>query len=123
MKYLIIAAAIFFASCTGNSSEKPKEIDNTVSVELGESLFKANCSNCHKRDEDFTGPKLRDVESKWPDKTLLYDFIRNSQDVISRNEYAKKLFEQYKQAPMLPFPQLTDKEIDAILNYCKTGPI
>lgn len=73
---------------------------------------------CHKRDQDFIGPALKGSVSHWPDKALLYDFVRNSQEVISRNEYAKKLFEQYKQSPMTPFPQLKDDEIEAILNYC-----
>ena len=123
MKYLLFATIIFLAACTGNQSNNENANTDAVALPDGEMLFKANCSNCHKRDEDFVGPKLKDVKSRWPDKILLYDFIRNSQDVISRNEYAKKLFEQYKQSPMLPFPQLTDKEIDAILNYCATGPI
>jgi uncharacterized protein (DUF433 family) len=51
---------------------------------------------------------------------LLYAFIKNSQEVISRNAYAKKLFEEYKQSPMLPYPQLNDEDIEAILKYCDT---
>jgi mono/diheme cytochrome c family protein len=121
MKYLLFAATIFFISCTGNSTEKPQKISNEISKQQGEELFKANCALCHKPAEEYIGPALKAVESRWPNKELLYDFVRNSQEVISRNEYAKQLFEKYRQSPMLPFPQLKNEEIDAILDYCNTA--
>lgn len=113
--------AIFLASCNGNSSDQPKETVNAASAEVGETLFRANCANCHKPAEEYIGPALKGVKSRWPNKELLYDFVRNSQEVISRNGYAKQLFEKYNQSPMLPFPQLKNEEINAILDYCNTA--
>jgi mono/diheme cytochrome c family protein len=121
MKYLLFVVAVFFISCTGNSTEKPQEIVSNASKQHGEELFKANCAVCHKPAEEYIGPALKGVESRWPNKEVLYDFVRNSQEVISRNEYAKQLFEKYRQSPMLPFPQLKNAEIDAILDYCNTA--
>lgn len=119
MKYLLPALAIFLFSC-GNNAEKQAKVPSVTAnnTAVGESLFKINCSLCHKPNEEFTGPALKDVAGRWPGKETLYDFVKNSQEVISRNAYAKQLFEKYNQSPMPPFPQLKDEEIEAILNYC-----
>ena len=112
---------MFFISCSGSSTEKPQEVISNASKQHGEELFKANCAVCHKPAEEYIGPSLKAVESRWANKELLYDFVRNSQEVISRNEYAKQLFEKYRQSPMLPFPQLKNEDIAAILDYCNTA--
>ncbi len=123
MKYFLFACLLFAAACN-NSSEKTKtESSGNSSAEniaRGEKLFKIHCALCHKPAEDFTGPALKGAAENWKDKQLLYDFVRNSADVIQREEYAKKLFEKYKQSPMPPFPQLTDEEIEDILQYCNS---
>lgn len=69
-------------------------------------------------DKDFAAPALAGVEKRWADKQLLYAFVKNSQDVIKKDKYAADLFEKWKQAPMLPFTDLTNAEIDAIFEYC-----
>ena len=49
---------------------------------------------------------------------LLYEFIKNPQEVIVKDTYAKELFAKWKQAYMQPFPNLSNEEIDSILDYC-----
>jgi cytochrome c2 len=123
MKSIPFLIILFFAACN-NSSEKIneefKKVDTGLTTTNGEILFKANCANCHKAAEKFVGPSLQGVIKRWESKELLYDFVRNSQEVIARNTYAKKLFEEYKQSPMMPYPQLKDEEIQGILDYCDT---
>jgi mono/diheme cytochrome c family protein len=119
MKYILLFVLIVLLSCNGIKSDKPS--DNTapnLEISKGENLFKANCANCHRPNEKLVGPALQGVVARWESKTLLYEFIKNSQDVISRNAYAKQLFEEYKQSPMQPFPVLKDEEIASILAYC-----
>jgi mono/diheme cytochrome c family protein len=119
MKYILLFVLIVLLSCNETKSDKPS--DNTATnseISKGENLFKANCANCHRPNEKLVGPALQGVASRWESKTLLYEFIKNSQDVISRNAYAKQLFEEYKQSPMQPFPVLKDEEITSILAYC-----
>jgi mono/diheme cytochrome c family protein len=122
MKTIFFLIIIFFCACD-NSSEKINEefkpVDASLTITNGEILFKANCATCHKPTEKFIGPALKGSINRWESKALLYDFVRNSQDVISRNTYAKKLFEEYKQSPMMPYPQLKDEEIQSILDYCE----
>ena len=122
MRCLIFLCFVFFAACNTSSTEKKEELKKTIDVGIanGETLFKANCASCHKPNEKYVGPALQGVLSRWESKELLYAFVRNSQEVISRNAYAKKLYDEYKQSPMLPYPNLKDQDIDDILRYCET---
>ena len=106
-----------------NSNEKSTDVSKAgnpsiSTVKEGEQLFKINCAQCHMPAKDFAAPALAGVEKRWTNKKLLYDFIRNSQEVIQKDKYAADLFEKWKQAPMIPFPDLTDRDIEAILEYC-----
>jgi cytochrome c551/c552 len=94
--------------------------NQAIAQARGQALFfgKAQCASCHKPDVDMTGPALKGALSRWPDKQTLYDFIRNPTNVIQRDKYALALYEKWNRANMLPFPHLTDAEIDAILSYC-----
>ncbi len=123
MKSLIFLSLVFFVACNNPSEHRADELKKSV-IDLGlangETLFKANCASCHKPNERYVGPALQGAVNRWESKELLYAFVRNSQEVISRNAYAKKLYDEYKQSPMLPYPNLTDKDIDDILRYCQT---
>ena len=122
MKFNYLIVLVFIISCNNNSAgNKTTNIENSVAVANtnGETLFKANCASCHKPNERYVGPALQGVINRWENKELLYAFVRNSQEVISRNAYAKKLYDEYKQSPMLPYPNLKDQDIDDILRYCQ----
>ncbi len=119
MKCILLFVLIVLLSCNETKSDKPSDrAAPNLEISKGENLFKANCANCHRPNEKLVGPALQGVIARWESKTLLYEFIKNSQDVISRNAYAKQLFEEYKQSPMQPFPILKDEEIASILAYC-----
>ena len=122
MKFNYLILLIFIISCNNNSADnKTTNTESSVAVANtnGENLFKANCASCHKPNERYVGPALQGVVNRWESKELLYAFVRNSQEVISRNAYAKKLYDEYKQSPMLPYPNLKDQDIDDILRYCQ----
>ena len=106
-------------SCTEGNSTSGKGTQ-VKAVNPGETLFQSNCANCHKPDMDFVGPALKGTTQRWKDKALLYEYVRNAQAVIAKDDYASALFKKWNQAAMLPFPNLTDADIDAILNYCDT---
>src|SRR6202012_3996418 len=83
----------------------------------GKALFQSNCASCHNPIKVITGPALKGVTERVPDKNLLHAWIRNNQKVLaSGNSYFTNLFNQYNHTPMNVFEgQLTDKDIDAIL--------
>lgn len=88
----------------------------------GKALFQSNCASCHNPFKVVTGPALQGVTSRVPDKALLHAWIHNNQKVLaSGNAYFNNLFVQYNKTPMNVFPDLSDKDIDAILNYIETA--
>jgi hypothetical protein len=69
-----------------------------------------------------TGPALKGVTERVPDKTLLHAWIHNNQKVLaSGNPYFTALFNSFNKTPMNTFPNLSDAEIDAILKYVETA--
>lgn len=92
-------------------------------VNRGKELFNAKgCMACHSKDmkTDLTGPALSGVEDRWENRDELFNWIRNSQEMIEAgHEYGTALFEKYNKVQMLPYPDLTDDDIEALLAYIK----
>ena len=123
MKYIIFLCVVFLVACNNEGQEKKEEHKasaSEIATINGETLFKANCASCHKPNQKYVGPALKGAGARWESQELLYAFVRNSQEIISRNAYAKKLYDEYNQSPMLPYPNLTDNDIKDILSYCET---
>ncbi|KAF0237165.1 MAG: quinolcytochrome c oxidoreductase pentaheme cytochrome [Chitinophagaceae bacterium] len=89
----------------------------------GKALFSANCASCHAVHKKLTGPALAGVEERWPDKTKLYSWIRNSAAFLKTGDaYANNLYKEYNGVAMNAFPTLKNEEIDAVLAYIKSVP-
>jgi len=89
---------------------------NTDAV-AGESLFKSNCTACHKLDKRSVGPALRNVDEKY-DREWLYKWIKNSQGLIkSGDSKAVAIFKEYNNSVMTSFPGLSNQDIDNIIAY------
>jgi cytochrome c551/c552 len=95
-------------------------IDNvdTPEVSKGETLFKTNCASCHRIDKDLSGPALKGALERWGgNKKAMYSFIRNPAKSVIENAYAKQLFEKWN--IMMTSFNLSDPELDSIINYCE----
>jgi cytochrome c551/c552 len=94
----------------------------------GKTLFNTNCAACHLLDKKMTGPPLRNIEARLADeqgldRTWMATWIRNSAGVIkSGDAYANKIFNEYNQTAMTPFPSLSDQDISDILAYTAEVP-
>jgi len=87
-------------------------------ISSGAKLFKGNCTVCHAIDEKVIGPALRDVHKRRP-LAWIQAFVKNSQKVIqSGDDYAVKLYEEYKKTEMTSF-DFSDDEIISIVAYIK----
>ena len=94
-----------------------------VLAQDGKALFQSNCASCHNPLKVVTGPALKGVSSRVPDKKLLHAWIKNNNAVLaSGNKYFNDLYNQYGKTPMNIFPGLADPEIDAIIKYVDTYP-
>ncbi len=95
----------------------------SASAQDGKTLFQTNCAACHAVHKKSTGPALTGVEDRWPDKAKLHAWIKNNASVLkSGDKYANDLYLEYNKTAMNLFPNITDKEIDAILGYIKSVP-
>jgi len=95
---------------------------SSIFAQDGKALFNQKCASCHAIDKQLIGPALAGVEDRWPEKAQLHAWIRNSAAVVkSGYPRAVEVFNQYQKIQMTAFPELTDKDIDAILTYINTG--
>jgi len=126
---LALLFLIMISQCSvivGEEESELSELIETKKVELppeillGKNLFKNNCASCHAKNmkAKMTGPALAGVEERWNgNRENLKSWIRNSQAYLSTgDEYAKALSLEYP-AVMTAFPNLSDEEIDGILDY------
>jgi mono/diheme cytochrome c family protein len=98
-------------------------IGNSLQAQDGKALFSQNCASCHAVNKKLTGPALAGVEDRWSEKKNLYAWIKNSQAFLKTGDaYANKLYNEYNKTAMNLFPNLADKDIDAILAYIKSVP-
>lgn len=102
---------------------EPSPVDTTPQSkqwERGKLLFE-RCRSCHYIFKHSTGPALKDVEYREPwvnNRKKLYRYIRNWH-AIAREDPSIQRVLNYTPAVMQVFPNLSDQNIDAILDYLK----
>lgn len=94
-----------------------------INAQEGKTLFQQNCQSCHALDKKLTGPALRGFTSRgpWGDREEVYKWIHNPAAYIQGNQYTQGLKAEFG-AIMQAFPQLTNQQIDAIVDYIETAP-
>jgi cytochrome c551/c552 len=91
----------------------------TVRAQDGKQLFQANCQSCHALNKDLTGPALAGVTERgpWTERSNLYKWIHNSQAFVHTTPYTEALYARFSKQTMPSFPQLSEKDIDAIVDF------
>ncbi len=96
-----------------------------TSAQDGEKLFKQNCAVCHSShtDQKLTGPGLKGLFDRAPKGDWVKRWILNNEKMIKAGDpYAVKIYNDYGKAAMTVFEgQLSDQDVDAIINFLK-GP-
>jgi mono/diheme cytochrome c family protein len=86
----------------------------------GEAVFKANCASCHKVDARMTGPALGVIMASETDDKWLTSWIHNNQALIAaKDPKALKIWNDFSQAGMPLFPQLSDGDVADIIAYVR----
>lgn len=90
-----------------------------ANIQEGETLFKQNCSACHKVNGKLVGPQLAGVSQKYAgDMEWLYQWVKNAPGMIQKKDpKAIALWEANNKLAMNAFPTLTNEQIDNILAY------
>lgn len=116
--FLIVNSQVPAVTQTQIIDAPPKPaVELTATAKKGKELFKTNCASCHKVFKKAIGPALHNVAEKY-DREWLYKWIKNSAALIkSGDPQAVAVYEEYDQANMNAFPQLSTEDIDNILEY------
>lgn len=96
----------------------------SLQAQDGKAIFNANCATCHALDKQLTGPALRGVNERgpWTNRANLHKWVHNPGAFIPTTPYTQQLQATMNGQVMPSFPQLSDKEIDAIFDWIKTAP-
>ncbi len=90
-------------------------------AQSGQQIFNQNCASCHHPLKDGTGPALSGIDTRgdWTERANLYAWIKNPNSYASKSEYAKGVSDKFGGGgiQMPAFPSLSDKDIDAIVEY------
>jgi cytochrome c551/c552 len=95
----------------------------TAIAQNGQQIFQQNCQSCHALDKKLSGPALRGVTGRgpWTDRANLHKWVHGPAAFIPTTPYTKALQAEFG-AVMPPFPQLSNKDIDAIFDYIESAP-
>lgn len=101
---------------------------NKISAQDGKAIFQDNCASCHSVFKDLTGPALGGVTTRgpWTDRKKLYDWVHNPAAFLKTDPYTQGLKAKFGGVVMTAFNNLSEKEIDAVVDYVektfKAGP-
>jgi mono/diheme cytochrome c family protein len=123
MKYpgiylMIILFSLSVVSCN-TSTNNTAEMDDRLKE--GKELFTSHCANCHKSNEDFTGPALAQCRKREPNEDWAYSFVDSANRILQTDLYAISLREKYG-TEMTQF-DLSKDQIRKILDYCDSSVI
>nr|WP_294950188.1 c-type cytochrome [uncultured Mucilaginibacter sp.] len=86
----------------------------------GEAIFKAKCTACHKVESRAVGPALGPQLTAETDDAYLTKWIQNNQALIAaKNPKALKIYNEYNQAGMTVFAELTDADVANVIAYVR----
>jgi len=89
-----------------------------ISAQDGGQIFKSKCAVCHSVFNDVTGPALMNLEERgqWSDHDKILEWVHNPASFMEKDKYTQGLKAKFN-IIMTPFPELTRKDVDAIVNY------
>jgi mono/diheme cytochrome c family protein len=98
-----------------SDTSKPRSRESYLA---GQALFRRNCATCHNPVVDATGPALGGKSRNWPSRQWVYDWVHNPSAMVAKGDkYANEIFGKYKPTIMTAFPDLSNEQIDAIVQY------
>lgn len=88
-----------------------------IKAKSGEKIFTEKCTQCHKLDERYTGPALRDVTTRRTPEFILNQIL-NPEEMTKRHPEVKKLLATYP--TQMTFQNVSMEDAKAILDYFRS---
>lgn len=88
--------------------------NNLINIENGKKYFLQKCSSCHKLDERYVGPSLKNV-AKRRTKQWILNMILKPSEMLKNDEIAKQLLEEY--FINMPYQNVSEKQAEDIFEY------
>lgn len=89
-----------------------------ISAQDGKALFQSKCAQCHNVMVDGTGPALKGLEERgqWSDHAKILQWVHNPAAFMVSDKHTQELKARFN-IVMTPFPELTQKDVDAVVAY------
>ncbi len=87
-----------------------------IKAKSGGEIFTQKCSQCHKLDERYTGPELRNITEKRSPEYIM-NMILNPEEMTKRHPEAKKMLATY--ANQMTFQNVTKDDARNLLEYLR----
>ena len=91
-------------------------VDNAMAAE-GEKIFQEYCSACHKVEERYIGPPLKEVTARRSPEWIM-NMIMNPEQMVKEDPIAKELLKEYL-SPMAN-QNISEEQARKILEYFRT---
>lgn len=89
-------------------------------LDKGKEIFSVRCAACHNVNKQLTGPALAGLHER-RELSWIVNFVRSSQKLVkSGDKDAVALFEQFNKIPMPDHTDLSDVDIQSIVEYIKS---
>ena len=89
-------------------------------LEKGKEIFSLRCAACHNVNKQLTGPALAGLHER-REFSWIVNFVRSSQKLVKNGDKAAvALYEQFNKIPMPDHSDLSDADIQSIIDYIKS---
>ena len=121
LNFHTLAVLFFLLIGTQAFAADPSVANSEEAVAAGKTVFNANCKQCHKLDQKYTGPALRGASDR-QSVDLVKKFIKNSGAVIASGDaYYSALYKEYNNLAMPTHEFLSDDDLSNLLSYIEYG--
>jgi len=123
LNFHTLAVLFFLLIGTQAFAADPSVANSDEAVAAGKTVFNANCKQCHKLDQKYTGPALRGATDR-QSVELVKKFIKNSGAVIASGDaYYAALYKEYNNLAMPAHEFLSDDDLNNLLAYIEYGDV
>lgn len=98
------------------------QVIDVESIQRAKDIFNRDCAACHKLEGALIGPELYKIGDK-REKEWLKAWIKDNNALVASGDKLAKEVQDSNPAVMIPFPSLSDQDLEDLLHYFDVGEI